>query len=526
MGLRIRRNAISVSAIPTAAFTVMQPDLGTSPVADSVADTLTFTSTDSSVLITGTAGTDTLDFILDTIDISDGTNLAVDAPVTLTNDTIGFDETFNFNVGREWDGIHEHNNDVIWENAGGEQFFYDRSEHSILYTLDGDGETGLLIQKNETVAPAAPRYLEVNINRTFTGFTGDVPIINVNLIDVGIDQTNAIAKTKLLNLNFNRDITSTPSVNNDIDGAKITLQYNAAHTNGSGLFMRGLAIEGASNLSANDAGGTTSVFHGIECLAYILPNNVGAGSAVGQNTFLKYTPSVLQFQNTINFIGFQFDPVALQIGGASNYTGIKIIPQLALSFGTAGTSIGYTYQPAGSAITNWTHIAWLASIGSSFNRMDSASGKSFWGAGDDVSISYSGMIWEFEIEQATTRIDFNPAAGDTDFRVSGDTDVDLFFTDAGNDRVGISTNVPDTLFHVAGAAHIDSDIQLGGTINHDGTLIGLNSAAPVAQDTGWSITNVSTLRSYDASTATLQNALDTLGTLIETVLKIRGDIGA
>ena len=43
-------------------FTTMQPDFGTSPVADSATDTLTLTSSDSILAITGDSATDTLDF--------------------------------------------------------------------------------------------------------------------------------------------------------------------------------------------------------------------------------------------------------------------------------------------------------------------------------------------------------------------------------------------------------------------------------------------------------------------------------
>jgi hypothetical protein len=46
------------------AFSTMQPDNGTAPVADSTTDTLTFTSSDSTVTITGDSVTDTLDFVL------------------------------------------------------------------------------------------------------------------------------------------------------------------------------------------------------------------------------------------------------------------------------------------------------------------------------------------------------------------------------------------------------------------------------------------------------------------------------
>lgn len=46
----------------TNSFSTIQPDVGTSPVASSPTDTLTLTSSDGSVLITGNSGTDTIDF--------------------------------------------------------------------------------------------------------------------------------------------------------------------------------------------------------------------------------------------------------------------------------------------------------------------------------------------------------------------------------------------------------------------------------------------------------------------------------
>ncbi len=39
---------------------------------------------------------------------------------------------------------------------------------------------------------------------------------------------------------------------------------------------------------------------------------------------------------------------------------------------------------------------------------------------------------------------FNESSADLDFRIEGNGDANLFFTDAGNDRVGIKTNSPST----------------------------------------------------------------------------------
>lgn len=54
----------------TNTFSIIQPDLGTSPTADSATDTLTITSSDSSITVTGNATTDTIDLVVATAPVS------------------------------------------------------------------------------------------------------------------------------------------------------------------------------------------------------------------------------------------------------------------------------------------------------------------------------------------------------------------------------------------------------------------------------------------------------------------------
>jgi hypothetical protein len=57
---------------------------------------------------------------------------------------------------------------------------------------------------------------------------------------------------------------------------------------------------------------------------------------------------------------------------------------------------------------------------------------------------------------------FNESSADLDFRIEGNGDANLFFTDAGNDRVGIKTNSPSTELHVVGG------VKATGAIDFDG----------------------------------------------------------
>ena len=57
---------------------------------------------------------------------------------------------------------------------------------------------------------------------------------------------------------------------------------------------------------------------------------------------------------------------------------------------------------------------------------------------------------------------FNESSADLDFRIEGNGDANLFFTDAGNYRVGIKTGSPSTELHVVGG------VKATGAIDFDG----------------------------------------------------------
>jgi hypothetical protein len=81
---------------------------------------------------------------------------------------------------------------------------------------------------------------------------------------------------------------------------------------------------------------------------------------------------------------------------------------------------------------------------------------------------------------------FNESSADVDFRIEGNGDANLFFSDAGNDRIGIKTASPSTELHVVGG------IKATGAIDFDGGGFTFN-------DTGASV-------DFRAETNTLANA--------------------
>tara|TARA_Y100001972_G_scaffold46684_1_gene57611 strand:+ start:36 stop:1454 length:1419 start_codon:yes stop_codon:yes gene_type:complete len=86
----------------------------------------------------------------------------------------------------------------------------------------------------------------------------------------------------------------------------------------------------------------------------------------------------------------------------------------------------------------------------------------FSSATDKLNIATGGVE---RVEFGTTTI-FNEDGADVDFRIEGDTDANLFYVDAGNNRVGIGDPNPDGLLHIGTGDNTDGtdvDIIIGGS---------------------------------------------------------------
>lgn len=73
--------------------------------------------------------------------------------------------------------------------------------------------------------------------------------------------------------------------------------------------------------------------------------------------------------------------------------------------------------------------------------------------GDEIQF-HAGGIKMLDVSEAGSTVIINQDSNDIDFRVEGNTDANLLFTDAGNDRVGIGTASPSHKLHVSGTADV------------------------------------------------------------------------
>lgn len=80
--------------------------------------------------------------------------------------------------------------------------------------------------------------------------------------------------------------------------------------------------------------------------------------------------------------------------------------------------------------------------------------------GSGKTLSVSGTFNATGTVNLDTAVVINESGADKDVRIEGDTNENLFFTDASTDRVGIGTNAPTALLTVAGDQHIRSGFGL------------------------------------------------------------------
>jgi hypothetical protein len=79
---------------------------------------------------------------------------------------------------------------------------------------------------------------------------------------------------------------------------------------------------------------------------------------------------------------------------------------------------------------------------------------------NNIAITTNGTE---RVSVGTSEVVFNDGGNDIDFRIEGDTDSNLFFVDAGNERVGIGTTTINSLFEVRGTSDGQNILHLSNS---------------------------------------------------------------
>jgi hypothetical protein len=91
------------------------------------------------------------------------------------------------------------------------------------------------------------------------------------------------------------------------------------------------------------------------------------------------------------------------------------------------------------------------------------------GPADIIEIEPGVPAASFRI--TTTSTIFNERSNDVDFRIEGDTDINLFRVNAGTDRVGISTSNPDAMLEIDINSNTEEGLKVKGAAAQSGDLI-------------------------------------------------------
>jgi hypothetical protein len=195
-----------------------------------------------------------------------------------------------------------------------------------------------------------------------------------------------------------------------------------------------------------------------------------------------------------------------------------------------------------------TNLLFLRNVGEAFERLIvSDAGALSWGPGTGAADTnlYRAAANELKTDDAFTAVGavWGNSVGATGraFRVGNDAEI-WDVDDANNMNVrgvtdgttgeisfgsGNDVNIYRWAANILGtddSLRVAGEANILGALNHDGSQVGFYGVAPVARSAAYSPTNVTTDRSFNADSLTVNELADVVGTLIND-LKLTGIIG-
>lgn len=274
------------------------------------------------------------------------------------------------------------------------------------------------------------------------------------------------------NLTFASNTLSVPTVQATLlktadsgSGTATTLTVQPGSSSGSPLVGATLALEGGRNLGISGTGGDVTIKAGFRGLT---GSNLGAVTVQGGTVSVESTGALSLGTSNTTSVSIGRSGITTTItGGLTQTTGVFSLT--GNNGSTISTTVGpITIQPATglfmfsagtSAFASTTGNVTCQAVSGDLNLL----------AGTSVIVSGDGGV-AIGSNTAGQSVVVNSTSINVDFRVSGDTDTNLLFTDASADRVGIGTNAPSAKLTINGSAD-----QTGVGTNN--TIFGVSAGA-------------------------------------------------
>ena len=291
------------------------------------------------------------------------------------------------------------------------------------------------------------------------------------------------------NINFTND---DHTIGGDIDGSTLTLgqvnsiisipgtlNVNIQNTT-QDLAVQDRAIILASGNEGNDH--TDGDSGAILSLGLIFTRTLSAGGGAQDEAVFFWDEASDRFKLGVNAVdgdstewntglttaGLLLGSLDVDDGNITNVADISLD-----TISADGNTIGMTLKQAGGATAFTIIDDDQAGTGvATFLTIDATDGT------DSVTIDATSFVVNSTISLDNTVV-INEAGADKDFRVEGDTDTHLLFTDASTDRVGISESAPDTTLHVSGDTTLDGNVFINAVAgNNDFNVSASNALNP------------------------------------------------
>ena len=244
-------------------------------------------------------------------------------------------------------------------------------------------------------------------------------------------------------------------------------------------------------------------------------------------TFSSDDSTLITFAEGVNVTGATTLSSTLAVTGAATFTGGVTTGALTTNeIASNGSNADINIDPAGTGEVN------LASDVNVTGELFVASNIKHTGdtdtyiefTGDQIRTIAGGKALITATEASTDTVVINEGSNDLDFRIEGNGDENLFFTDGGNDRVGIGTATPSTILDVSGT--ITATALTTNTIASNGSNADISIQPSGTGDVVLSALRVNgtTLDSSDSTAINLAENVDITGTLTTADITTTGNI--